>query len=61
MAKAQAVSKATVQRIWRARGLQPHRVETPAHSDKELAEPNFKGFGNHRCWPTVTTRPRRWP
>ena len=20
---------------------------TPAHSDKELAEPNFKGFGHH--------------
>ncbi|HUK69866.1 MAG TPA: IS630 family transposase, partial [Streptosporangiaceae bacterium] len=28
MAKAQGVSKATVQRIWAARGLQPHRVET---------------------------------
>ncbi len=28
MAKAQGVSKATVQRIWKARGLQPHRVET---------------------------------
>jgi hypothetical protein len=25
------------------------------HSDKEGAEPNFKGFGLHRCWPTVTT------
>jgi transposase len=28
MAKAQGVSAATVQRIWSARGLQPHRVET---------------------------------
>jgi len=28
MAKAQRVSPATVQRIWSARGLQPHRVET---------------------------------
>ena len=28
MAKAQGVSPATVQRIWSARGLKPHRVET---------------------------------
>jgi len=28
MAKAQGVSKDTVQRIWKARGLQPHRVKT---------------------------------
>lgn len=28
MAKAQGVSPATVQRIWSARGLQPHRVKT---------------------------------
>jgi transposase len=28
MARAQGVSKATVQRIWKARGLQPHRVKT---------------------------------
>jgi transposase len=28
MAKAQGVSPATVQRVWSARGLQPHRVET---------------------------------
>ena len=28
MAKAQGVSKATINRIWRAHGLQPHRVET---------------------------------
>jgi transposase len=28
MARAQGVSHATVQRIWSARGLQPHRVET---------------------------------
>ena len=28
MAKVQGVSPATVQRIWSARGLQPHRVET---------------------------------
>jgi len=32
------------------------------HSDKEGAEPNFKGFGLlTRCWPTATTRPSRWP
>jgi Transposase DDE domain group 1 len=29
------------------------------HSDKEGAEPNFKGFT--RCWPTATTRASRWP
>ena len=40
MAKAQGVSKATVQRIWSARGLQPHRTEIfklstdPAFEDK---------------------------
>src|SRR3984893_14126979 len=28
LAEAQGVSKATVQRIWSARGLQPHRTET---------------------------------
>ena len=28
MAKAHGVSPATVQRIWSARGLQPHRVDT---------------------------------
>ena len=28
MAKAQGVSKATIQRIWHANGLQPHRVQT---------------------------------
>jgi len=28
MAKAQKISPATVQRIWKAHGLQPHRVET---------------------------------
>ena len=28
MAKAQGVSKATINRIWRAHGLQPHRTET---------------------------------
>ena len=28
MAKATGVSPATVQRIWSARGLKPHRVET---------------------------------
>lgn len=39
MAKAQGVSKATVQRIWSARGLQPHRVETfKLSNDKRFAE-----------------------
>jgi transposase len=39
MAKAQRVSKATVQRIWSARGLQPHRVETfKLSNDKRFEE-----------------------
>ena len=37
MAKAQGVSHATVQRIWDAHGLQPHRVEYVY----ELAESYF--------------------
>ena len=39
MAKAQGVSHATVQRIWEAHGLQPHRVETFKLSrDKRFVE-----------------------
>ncbi len=38
MAKAQGVSPATVQRIWSARGLQPHRVETFKLSDDKRFE-----------------------
>jgi transposase len=39
MAKAQGVSKATVQRVWSARGLQPHRVETfKLSNDKRFEE-----------------------
>ena len=39
MAKAQGVSPATVQRIWSARGLQPHRVETfKLSNDKRFEE-----------------------
>jgi winged helix-turn helix protein/DDE superfamily endonuclease len=39
MAKAQGVSKATVQRIWDAHGLQPHRTETFKLSrDKHFVE-----------------------
>ena len=39
MAKAQGVSKATVQRIWSARGLQPHRTETfKLSGDKRFEE-----------------------
>lgn len=39
MAKAQGVSKSTVQRIWEAHGLQPHRVETFKLSrDKRFVE-----------------------
>ena len=39
MAKAQGVSKATVQRIWKARGLQPHRVKTfKLSTDKRFEE-----------------------
>src|SRR5512135_1435039 len=33
---------------------------TPAHSEKELAEPNFKGFGHHPCWLTATIPTSRW-
>jgi len=39
MAKAQGVSPATVQRIWSARGLKPHRVETfKLSNDKHFEE-----------------------
>jgi transposase len=39
LAKAQGVSKATVQRIWSARGLQPHRTETfKLSNDKRFEE-----------------------
>jgi transposase len=38
LAKAQGVSKATVQRIWSARGLQPHRTETFKLSDDKRFE-----------------------
>jgi len=39
MAKAQGVSKSTVQRIWDAHGLQPHRVETfKLSKDKRFVE-----------------------
>jgi hypothetical protein len=39
MAKARGVSAATVQRIWEAHGLQPHRVETFTLSrDKRFVE-----------------------
>ncbi|MGH9062986.1 MAG: IS630 family transposase [Acidimicrobiales bacterium] len=39
MGRAQSVSPATVQRIWSARGLQPHRVETfKLSNDKRFEE-----------------------
>ena len=39
MAKAQGVSKSTVQRIWNAHGLQPHRVESfKLSKDKRFVE-----------------------
>ncbi len=39
MAKAQGVSPATVQRIWSARGIQPHRVKTfKLSNDKRFEE-----------------------
>src|SRR5260370_2018599 len=38
MAKAQGVSPATVQRIWHARGLAPHRVKTFKLSDDKRFE-----------------------
>ena len=34
---------------------------TPAHSGKELAEPDFKGFGITRCSGTAITPVSRWP
>src|SRR5260221_994351 len=35
---------------------------TFAHSDKELAEANFKGYGITRCWRTaITPAGSRWP
>ncbi len=43
MAKAQGVSKATVQRIWKARGLQPHRVETFKLPDGKRFEDKLAG------------------
>jgi hypothetical protein len=33
----------------------------PAHSDKELAEANFKGYGLIRCSRPAITQARRWP
>ncbi len=39
MARAQGVSPATVQRVWAARGLKPHRVKTfKLSNDKHFAE-----------------------
>jgi hypothetical protein len=39
MAKAQGVSSATVQRIWSARNIQPHRVRTfKLSNDKRFEE-----------------------
>jgi hypothetical protein len=33
----------------------------PAHSDKELAQANFKGYGLIRCSRPAITRASRWP
>jgi hypothetical protein len=41
MAKAQGVSAATVQRMWSARGLKPHRVETFKLSNDKRFEEKF--------------------
>jgi hypothetical protein len=43
MAKAQGISKATVQRIWSAHGLQPHRTKrfklsTDSHFTEKLTD-----------------------
>ncbi len=38
MAKAQGVSPATVQRIWSARGLKPHRLETFKRFEEKLVD-----------------------
>ena len=32
-----------------------------AHSDKELAEPNFKGYVHTHAWPPAITPASRWP
>ena len=69
MAKASGLSTATVQRIWRAFGLQPHRVETFKFS----TDPDFvakvrdvvglqhgpAGLGRWSCALTRSRRSRR--
>jgi transposase len=47
MAKAQGVSPATVQRIWDAHGLKPHRVKT----FKALDRPALQREAHRRRWP----------
>jgi len=42
-------------------GIRLDATVTPAHSDKEGAEPNFKGSVITRCCPTATTPVSRWP
>ena len=68
MAKAQGVSKATVQRIWKARGLQPHRVETfKLSNDKRFEDKLVDVVGLYLnppegggCAWTRKARSRRW-
>jgi transposase len=52
MAKAQGVSAATVQRIWSARGLKPHRVRTfKLSNDKRFEEKLVDIVGLYLCPP----------
>jgi transposase len=65
MAEAQGISHATVQRIWDAHGLQPHRVKTFKLSrDKRFVEKLTDVVGVYlnpriRPWSCVSTRSRR--
>ena len=55
MAKAQGVSKATIQRIWSAHGLQPHRTERfKLSKDRHFTEKLTDVVGLY-----LTTRPTR--
>ena len=52
MAKAQGVSPATVQRIWSARGIKPHRVKTfKLANDKRFDEKLVDIVGLYLCPP----------
>jgi hypothetical protein len=57
MAKAKGVSPATVQRIWSARGLQPHRVKTfKLSNDKHFEDKLVDIVGLYRIDPARILR-----